>query len=147
MNEIKIPRLQTFNYCTLVLIELVLYLLILLLNFALALTKENGTGRIGLAFDLLDPNLQLLGVDAAVVQESALCFNICRFHNLDVGHICYGVCEVHAESEYIHFGLFRFRADVTAEKGEHCNKYYTDNFKSALHAILYLFRAKIRINE
>ena len=81
-------------------------------------TREYGTGGVGLSLCMLHPNLQLLGIDATVIKEAGLGFNVCRFQDLYVGQVSDRVCKVDAYSEDIYLGLFGLGRDACSTEGE-----------------------------
>jgi hypothetical protein len=90
----------------------------LLLKFGPFGAEEYGTGGVGVSLCMLHPNLQLVGIDAAVIKEAGLGFNVCRVQDLYVGQVSDRVCKVDAYSEDIYLGLFGLGRDACSTEGE-----------------------------
>ena len=74
----------------------------LLLKFGPFGTEEYGTCGVGLSLCMLHPNLQLLGIDATVIKEAGLGFNVCRVQDLYVGQVSDRVCKGRTSNSSYH---------------------------------------------
>jgi hypothetical protein len=117
-DELELSCVENIQDGGLLLVVFVSDLDELLLELGFVGTEEYGTGGVGVSFGMFHPNLQLLGIDATVIKEAGLGFDVCRFKNLYVGQISDGVCKVDAYSKNIYLCLFGLSRDTCGAEGE-----------------------------